>query len=401
MSNKEETSTLTESKEPTKDGKKRRGKGAVGKTKIQNRLKFGERHRAEQFEKRAAATALADQFLATLNQLESQKTKPAAELPITTRGFGLMVAKCYQTATNKQPAPNMTVFEMYRATLGQMEAQLRFSKHHQLPSVPPFIDAADISMYQGFEPDLRTYNRNFAPLCAMLDSLGTFQIDAHTFNPVIPKSQLQIVLIGEDTLEVDGVAPDPYLVTLSNLRDTVVFLSNGNTPVQYRKYFHERNPLPGARWTNQHRLLNPDQIIPPGYSNADLLNDLRKLRDYADTFKDKVLYAQGVAHIDGKGSAAQLVSGTCYHRNFTTPTRLEVTRYVAHLEDHFSVRSLQSNDWFIGTTALYGEIQDEFAISDTIALPRKAFDSRSNNGAVERFTGEWVTTSDAFFSKGA
>ncbi|CAH0765093.1 unnamed protein product [Bemisia tabaci] len=127
-----------------------------------------------------------------------------------------------------------------------------------------------------------TYNRNFAPLCAMLDSLGTFQIDGHTFNPVVPKSQLQIVLIGEDTLEVDGVAPDPYLVTLSNLRDTVVFLSNGNTPVQYRKYFHERNPLPGARWTNQHRLLNPDQIIPPGYSNADLLNDLRKLRDYAD-----------------------------------------------------------------------------------------------------------------------
>ncbi|CAH0384824.1 unnamed protein product [Bemisia tabaci] len=41
MATKEDNSTLPESKEP-KEIKKRRGKGAVGKTKIQNRLKFVE-----------------------------------------------------------------------------------------------------------------------------------------------------------------------------------------------------------------------------------------------------------------------------------------------------------------------------------------------------------------------
>ncbi|CAH0383570.1 unnamed protein product [Bemisia tabaci] len=205
-----------------------------------------------------------------------------------------------------------------------------------------------------------------------------------------------------EEISATAFAPDPYVtnttmllpnphMTLSNLRDAVVFLSDPNTPIQYRRYFHERNPIPGARWNKVHRLLNPDAIMPPGYSNITLLDDLRRLRDYADSFKDKVLYAHGIANIDGKGSPAQLVSENCYVRNFTTQNKLEQPHYVGQLEEHFSVRSLQSSDWFVGTPGLFGEIPDDFSISETIALPRRAFDSRSNNGAVERFTGERVT----------
>lgn len=102
MSTMDNNSTNLDPKDkPQSKQKKRRGKGAFDKSKLKNRQKFGEKHREEQHAKRAAATALADQFLATLGQLESQKTKPAAELPTTTRGFGLMVAKCYETANRK------------------------------------------------------------------------------------------------------------------------------------------------------------------------------------------------------------------------------------------------------------------------------------------------------------
>jgi hypothetical protein len=65
-------------------------------------------------------------------------------------------------------------------------------------------------------------------------------------------------------------------VILSNLRETVVALSDVATNPQVRGTFYLNNPIPGAIWQlqrdNTHVLQNQDEIMPADYT-SDMLRD--------------------------------------------------------------------------------------------------------------------------------
>lgn len=237
------------------------------------------KHRESQLKKRAEA------YMQLIAQTESQKTTPNSQLSISTRGFGFLTQKCYNEVIMCQsPLPfGVKVYSMFRGTLGQADYVLRLALQDGGTTIPPHPVPADIYQFQSFETNIAALTRNFAPIIEALDALCRFTHDNGTFVPFVPESHLAITHDGE----VEGYAPSPHSVTLSNLRATVVCLADINNPQLFRAYFHPNNAIPGALWDANDVLLNPDQIILPGYTSATLRMDLSGLKAWADSFKEK------------------------------------------------------------------------------------------------------------------
>lgn len=70
----------------------------------------------------------------------------------------------------------------------------------------------------------------------------------------------------------NNFVPFAESVVLSNLRQTVLALANANVNADLRLNFRNMCAIPGTIWDAQNVLLNPDEIIPDGY-NDDSLND--------------------------------------------------------------------------------------------------------------------------------
>lgn len=99
----------------------------------------------------------------------------------------------------------------------------------------------------------------------------------------------------------------PFLgIRLPNLRDIVELLSDRPLPSR-RERFHTANPIPGAEW-DEHRLLNPDDIMPLEYGVAQMRADLLALKDLLSHIRRKHPDLVASVNLDGKGSPATLVS---------------------------------------------------------------------------------------------
>lgn len=73
---------------------------------------------------------------------------------------------------------------------------------------------------------------------------------------------------------------------MTNLRDTVVSLSNPQTVIAVRRNFINQNAIPGAKFNAQGFLTNADAIIPANYDAAALLEDVYAVKNWIEAASD-------------------------------------------------------------------------------------------------------------------
>lgn len=199
----------------------------------------------------------------------------------------------------------------------------------------------------------------------IIDSAGVFEHGGDLFLPVVPTSGVHIQIAEpDDEMEAGpsspakrkrsdgmGEGPDPFNVTIANLRGYVEALSNPATPVAIRQYFAENNPIPGADFNNAYLLTNPD-IMPARYRERELRRDLAKMKATLDECKGKNDHLVAELTYSGRGNSSRLVSA--YTKiaadNVDKAGSIEFTdsRYYAY-------RKLTEQQFMIGAINLLGE----------------------------------------------
>lgn len=164
----------------------------------------------------------------------------------------------------------------------------------------------------------------FAPMANLVNSIGVTKTHNALWLPRIAATEY-----------LNGVrVPEPTTVTFSDLRKIVVLLSRRSTPVKYRRYFYENNPLPGARWKTELEsvdpkkrpgpsddaepddnvpiLMNPDDFMPEEYSNGNLHEDVAAVQDLIETVGRKYPKYVHIGRIDYKsdGHSSILISNS-------------------------------------------------------------------------------------------
>lgn len=194
--------------------------------------------------------------------------------PISTRGTGIltvMTCSAAQLLRKAPPAVEMPVLPLYRVTLALFQQKYAriCSELSATSQIPRKKVVGDLNL----DNLLSQLGKIPKPMQMMLDCIGSFTLNyAHdevTFLPPDLHNSPSNLLL-----------PDAGNILLNNLRATVVALANPATPVAYRRAFHEENPIPHTQW-NADILMNPDDIIIPGYTIEDnLRQDVRLCRAF-------------------------------------------------------------------------------------------------------------------------
>lgn len=295
-----------------------------------------------------------------LTSLKIQQSKQVAQVPISTRGVGLISQATHDVARGQIPDINnvCTVNQLYRTNLGHLSVQL-----HESDELGGIIDIENKPFEDNFIADeirsvAKSNVKTFAASALLTDSLGQFtHLNTH-YKPFIPVNEyidLDVPTTPEHSQKRQAVSerilkPNPYTVTIKNLRKTVEALTQAATPVQYREYFRALNPLPGAIWSDDSIIMNPDQIIPSNYSRLDFRDDCLAVQKLVGKLGSKMSSLLGEVSLDGKGSASQLCSMNT--TLFIDGTRLRERQSITRFR---SSRPLEDQDMLCGMLHLLGE----------------------------------------------
>lgn len=397
-----------------------RGRGAMQR----NQDKFRERKGAEwqannrkRLEEKCYAhlTSLTSE----LAKVEVKSVSVAKQLPTTTRGIGFLVNEIYNKAQSRQSDP-ITIHSLFRASLAQFELQVQQSailcKEEETFPRP---SRQDCDKFVQFKETILSRPRNFLPITSLINSYGHFTAYNSTYHPYIPLSYVRnkcmevrvtgriatgvgnvplveevealvegepkIVIVQQKVYSADvnidiksGFCPDPYTTTLSNLRDTVVYLARGDNPRKIREFYYQRNPIPGALWLiadNGPVLTNANTIIPENYGHSYLKQDLENVQNWLGRFKGKVNYADGVCEFTGKGLSSQITLAKL-DASIVLDT-LELREETYYTGDH-----LPEASFYLGVLSLFGEYPDVVHLDDDLEIhPPSLYGPRHHSNA--------------------
>lgn len=276
--------------------------------------------------------------------------KHALPLPISTRGIGFAVSYTY-TFLSRFRHFEMPIYQLYRASLIQLQVQLfeasdSMYKHQIIPKDynNMYISLKD-RKFVSREP------KNFKMITTIINNFGPFTNDGISYQPFLP----------------DAECPNPFNVTIRNLRETVVALSSSDENTKEARWtFYQHNSIPGAKWevdenTKDARLTNADYIMPSEY---DLIDDYTKFVNSIMTISQEYFNHMGTLTYSGKGGACQLVS-IKEHCISKIPSSEKVIAEKKTVFKHFpptdselmtyAFGSLNTDDMFLGIVGLYGE----------------------------------------------
>lgn len=192
-------------------------------------------------------------------------------VPITTRGLGIHTNGyynyCAQTLGSNLPC---TINQMYRVALLQLDIRLQCCLNASILPFDPDIDVTYSSAYFKEFSKYSMVQTNFNLIAKAVSSVGNFVLNDIAYQPYVPQMTESALQNESDIAETDlfgenrRIIPNPYLITLHNLRSVVTALSNPSTPLHERRQFIQRNPIPGARFDND-LLKNADDIMPDCY----------------------------------------------------------------------------------------------------------------------------------------
>lgn len=245
-------------------------------------------------------------------------------IPITTRGIGLLSDICFKSVKVCYPKSversNCTVYECYRVALAQHNLQMSKSFGISFGFTDPCIrDVSIQNNYNNIGIVTEFENLSFLPVADLINSSGYFDFKGIKFRPIIYEPQKN---------NKNNIIPDPYVITINNLRDTVVALSDPTTDLDVRKEFIANNPIPGAKFIDN-LLINPDEIIPDNYDRNLFAEDYTKFKSMLSILKYKMEkyrrkpYPIATCNFNGAGNFVQLVTAYKHHYSLSDPSIVE------------------------------------------------------------------------------
>lgn len=211
-----------------------------------------------------------------LKAKEYENTARSVVLPVSTRAIGVSVDnKATSTETNRQRLPAVTIHQLYRVFLAMVERKVFENR------LDARLDDRDIwydpAPFEPFETVITSNNIRPQQIGALIRCLPNFKYDETNFVMLFPAKQFTAQQV---------YIPIPEVVYLTNLRDTVVSLSNPQTVIAVRRNFINRNAIPGAEFNAQGFLTNADAIIPANYDAAALLEDVYAVKNWIEAASD-------------------------------------------------------------------------------------------------------------------
>lgn len=196
------------------------------------------------------------QKIADAVPIEDRDFKDPAEIyiSITTRGFGFHI-----TDLHPDSSKSLDAIRHYRISLLQLNNKLlKIAKSKNL-SIPGLV-----TINQSIPKE------NLGIISFIIDSCCLYN---RYIPSVIPVPKISQFTTWPERLYVSKEI-DPYRVTIGNLRDIVIKLSDKNYSIEERKRFVEHNPIPCCSFSDEYLLLNRDEIMPENYSANELGLDI-------------------------------------------------------------------------------------------------------------------------------
>lgn len=234
-------------------------------------------------------------------------TDTAIPIPLTTRGIGIHSAIYHNTYTKTiAGVPECSAAQLYRISLLQLDVKMQINCRANLT----LDDDVEITTPLAFA-SLFDESQNFRLISEAINSLGNFRLDDANYQPHIPAMPEKYegnddanARVGasshcttpesfdceaDERLAEDEaprrLVPNPYLVTIHNLRQVVMALSDDNTPLAERWQFIRRNPIPSAIFEHD-LLINADEIMPDDYDLNAIVKDALAFGRMIDAMRD-------------------------------------------------------------------------------------------------------------------
>lgn len=190
----------------------------------------------------------------------------------------------------------------------------------------------------------------------IINALGIIKVNNCTYFPVLPKD------VEATVNEATRFCPQPDRIVLSNLRKTVEALADPATPAACRQEFFARSPIPGQVVANN-LLVNANEIMPEGYNEAMLMDDIRELenlnpiiQEFATKLSSALLWWDPVG-----GMSILLTTGPS---NMQAKLRYggqaleeyyKVCNPLGDARDHWCMHELTQADKMVGIISMTGE----------------------------------------------
>lgn len=280
-------------------------------------------------------------------------------IPVTTRGIGFHTLNFHNEATLNVPRIELplraTVNELYRVSLMQLARQVLLAEagpvHSQAFRVDPMprISAFGCHRNSIFVSDainsVGNYTFNSVDHITVIPDAKIYQEVAGyepvvEYNPVSPQPGVTTAPSPTKRARVLHSIPNPYFITIFNLRDAVEALSNPNVPIELRNRFIQRNPIPGAIFIDG-LLTNPGTVMPSRFADyqrttfpLDVNNCEALINQVAPICPGSI----GSVAMDGKGNELSLCT-----------VRTPPSEYFAI---NRNVASCESESWMFATQPL-------------------------------------------------
>ncbi|GLV38133.1 hypothetical protein CBL_10100 [Carabus blaptoides fortunei] len=195
------------------------------------------------------------------------------------------------------PQTDLPVQSLYRVSHLQMAAKYDISNLHGKIG---FNDFQPNEIFTILTEDTRAYVKiiplNFSPVSGIINCFGRFTLEYVKFFP----SMLQ--------------GRSPIEITINNLRDIVVLLSDPNTGLEVRQAYVNLNSIPAVKFNDEQNpiLVNPDDIMPADYGINTIRQDFQKIKALLAIVGRKLPKMVGSVTFDEKGNPGQLLSTEIY-----------------------------------------------------------------------------------------
>lgn len=302
-----------------------------------------------------------NQALQTLNISEQ---KQVINLPISTRGIGIITSRLAHRIHLQLPNLDIPINEWYRVSLAQFSLKLLNAQDaNMLPLHRPRMPTFDMDLE--IRTIVSTIHVNLAPLSNVINSVGNFILNDVNYTPTISN--------------IESFAP-----TMSTLRG-YLDAATINANLVYSTY----SCLPGATWEQrmgQPHLVNPDDILPRGYNRANLREDIEEVKAFYANVTRKLPKFGGSINYSPDGTSSQLVSVNPATDRVTCSYADEDVYTIYGEEDSFYTPvPLTPLNYTLGMASLYGETIIQMPANNMQAQ----YSIRSPYSAVRKYAMCW------------
>lgn len=209
---------------------------------------------------------------ATIDRMTTRAFKRAVPLSVSSRSVGIACCFIYRrsatTWDERMISEIMTIHQLYRVGLWLVYYKLVLAQREQTEPCPGKY-LMRLSINPEIEDVLRPILEVPSVFSTILDSVGKIATPSGLFHMGIPN------------LAQPSALARSLLIFPVTMQQLIKFMSNPDSDVDERRDFVEFNSIPGARFSDQFLLENPDDIWPANAGTIDFVaNDIHAYKNW-------------------------------------------------------------------------------------------------------------------------